>query len=569
MSIQSLISQKRQDRKERLQEAEKLVSAYPLLSEDEIKIKSLSLDELVLAIRNGEIKSADVVIAYSRVALKENKWANFITEPMFVEALDRAIQCDKLTAQGLSMGDMHGVPISLKDCFWVKGFDSTIGSTRLIGKPAKSNAPLVDCILGLGAIPLFKTNIPQSLLAFESSNPVFGRTENPVKRGFTPGGSSGGEACAVKIGACAIGFGGDIGGSLRIPSHYSGVYALKSTRFRLPRTGYQSPGHGMDSIVGSNGAMARSMSDLIYMTRLLYSENAVEEYVTKDAAVIPLPWREAMFNVGKKIKFGYYITNDCIHTSPACQRAVLETVDALKKSGVEVVEFKTPPMSEVAKLFVALSSADGYKQRMNFLGSDPMEKNVRNTFKNAKLPYFVRYIVAFLIKWLKKDSLYASIVRVIGAKTVPQLYDYCYARDTARNLWTKAMLEQGIDAIICPTQAVPALAHGDSARAPFLAVDTFVYNLLDFSAGIIPVTSILSTDTLTDSWRKSWRNSDGGSDFGLNNTVIYEGSNPIYNPKKMEGLPVSVQVVGKIWEEEKVLGLMEIVDKSVKAYHSK
>jgi Asp-tRNA(Asn)/Glu-tRNA(Gln) amidotransferase A subunit family amidase len=158
---------------------------------------------------------------------------------MVVEALETAKQHDEYqTRTGTTLGPMHGVPYTLKDTFAVEGYDSSLGISSLANKPASSSSVLHTTLSKLGGILLAKTNVPQTLLAFECNNPIFGVTQNPVVKGFTSGGSSGGEAAVLARDASAIGFGSDIGGSLRIPTGWCGIYSLKTVRGRFPTRGH-------------------------------------------------------------------------------------------------------------------------------------------------------------------------------------------------------------------------------------------------------------------------------------------------------------------------------------------
>lgn len=160
---------------------------------------------------------------------------------MVVEALETAMQHDEYQEMtGTTLGPMHGVPYTLKDTFAVEGYDSSLGISSLANKPADTSSVLHATLTKLGGILLAKTNVPQTLLAFECNNPIFGVTQNPVVKGFTSGGSSGGEAAVLARDASAIGFGSDIGGSLRIPTGWCGIYALKTVKGRFPMRGHSS-----------------------------------------------------------------------------------------------------------------------------------------------------------------------------------------------------------------------------------------------------------------------------------------------------------------------------------------
>jgi Asp-tRNA(Asn)/Glu-tRNA(Gln) amidotransferase A subunit family amidase len=160
---------------------------------------------------------------------------------MISEALDKAKEHDEYQQRtSNTLGPLHGIPFTLKDTYDVKNYDSSLGISALAKNPAKESSVLHETLTRLGAILLAKTNVPQALLSFECNNPVFGVTMNPWVNGYTCGGSSGGEAVVLARDASALGFGSDIGGSLRIPAGWSGIYSLKPTRGRFTSRGHNS-----------------------------------------------------------------------------------------------------------------------------------------------------------------------------------------------------------------------------------------------------------------------------------------------------------------------------------------
>ena len=158
---------------------------------------------------------------------------------MIVEALEQAKCHDQLQETSSStLGPLHGVPFTLKDTYAVEKYDSSLGISTRVNRPVQKSSVLYTTLTRLGAILLAKTNVPQTLLAFECNNPIFGKTHNPYGKGFTCGGSSGGEAAVLARNGTALGFGSDIGGSLRIPSGWCGTYALRPTKGRFPVRGH-------------------------------------------------------------------------------------------------------------------------------------------------------------------------------------------------------------------------------------------------------------------------------------------------------------------------------------------
>lgn len=151
-----------------------------------------------------------------------------LTEVCFKEALASAKHLDDhVKLHGEIVGPLHGVPTTLKDQFNIKGYDSTLGYVGMANQPAEDDAALVKMLRLLGAVIIAKTNLPQSIMWCETENPLWGLTTHPYDSRYTPGGSSGGEAVLVACGASVLGFGTDIGGSVRIPAHLTGIYGLK------------------------------------------------------------------------------------------------------------------------------------------------------------------------------------------------------------------------------------------------------------------------------------------------------------------------------------------------------
>lgn len=150
--------------------------------------------------------------------------------------------------------------MSLKDTINVAGYDSCIGYSKWVNKPAAHDSPVIRLLKDAGAVPFVKTNVPITLLSFESTNDVFGRTDNPHVAGYSPGGSTGGEAALLAMGGSRIGIGTDVAGSVRVPAHYSGIYTLRCSTGRFPRWG------NVTSMAGQEGVMAVYVFFYLYIS---------------------------------------------------------------------------------------------------------------------------------------------------------------------------------------------------------------------------------------------------------------------------------------------------------------
>jgi Asp-tRNA(Asn)/Glu-tRNA(Gln) amidotransferase A subunit family amidase len=175
---------------------------------------------------------------------------------MIQEAQTWARVCNKA-------GPLAGMPISVKDTVGVAGFASCIGySSPSWLVPFQKDAAIVRLLRDAGAYPFVKTNIPITLLSFESSSDVWGRTTNPYSAKHTPGGSTGGEAALLAYGGSRLGIGTDVAGSVRIPAHYSGIYTIKASTHRFPKRGNTTSCVGQEGVAPVYSPMTRTLEDL-------------------------------------------------------------------------------------------------------------------------------------------------------------------------------------------------------------------------------------------------------------------------------------------------------------------
>src|SRR5882724_6250500 len=163
---------------------------------------------------------------------------------------------------GAETGPLHGVPLSIKACIDVAGHRCEAGSRVRAGYVAAADAPLVARLRAAGAVILGMTNSPELLMAWETDNLLYGRTNNPWDLTRTAGGSSGGESAAIAVGLSAGGVGSDGGGSIREPAHFTGICGLKPTPGRIPSTGHFPKSGGPFALIGVVGPMARTIGDL-------------------------------------------------------------------------------------------------------------------------------------------------------------------------------------------------------------------------------------------------------------------------------------------------------------------
>ncbi|KAJ4473835.1 amidase signature domain-containing protein [Lentinula aciculospora] len=534
-------------------ERARLLNSVPKLSSSKQQaILSAQVLALVEGIKNGEWTTTEVMEAYIAQAVVAHAMTNCATEVLFDQALAVARTFDEEFASKKRLrGPLHGVPFSLKDQFLVKGYDTTIGFTRWAHQPATSDAAIVEQLISLGAIPIIKTNVPQTMFSFECNNPLWGRTTNPYNSKYTCGGSSGGEAALLALDGAAFGVGTDSGGSLRMPAACCGIYSMKPTSGRVSYYGARSPAPGFEGIKTVVGPLARSVEDLQTLCRFIFGSSSLS---LKDRT-IPLYYREP--KAMDKLRIGYYTSDGLIRSSPANKRAVEEVVAALRKKGHECIEIEIPDVTEAMEIFLGLTSADGYEKMTSHLGPDPMDRSLWLPVYASRIPGFIRKLAVHVLKPL--DPKFATLVGAIRKKSVRKYNDYIDRKNHWEAMFYKEVWDKyGLDGIIAPVTGLPQVPHGGAEDVGLLAIGTILYNVVDSPVGVLPVSHV---DPFKDDLEETWTAQKYGT--VIVDHELYKSKRPLYDPHAMSGMPIGIQVVGKKYEDEKVIGMMGILDQAL------
>lgn len=231
------------------------------------ELAALSATELTRRLRDRELGSVELLQYYQRRIETLNPGINAIVSTDFAAAGERAREADAALARGESWGPLHGLPITLKDNIETVGLPTTYGVPEYRDHLAASNADVAQSLLDAGAVLFGKTNMPAHGMDTQTYNEVFGQSNNPWNHKRTPGGSSGGAAAAVAAGLTGLEIGNDIGGSIRLPAHFCGIYGHKSSYGLVSMYGpkpweTRHPGYSADVDLLVNGPLARSAADL-------------------------------------------------------------------------------------------------------------------------------------------------------------------------------------------------------------------------------------------------------------------------------------------------------------------
>lgn len=225
----------------------------------------LTAREMASAIRSREISSVELVDHLLQRIKKINQDLNAIITIDEESIRKRAEEADKAIGAGINWGSLHGVPITIKDVFETENLRTTSSSHLLLDNIPKKDATVVARLKQAGAIILGKTNMPELAMDAQSISPIFGQANNPWNLLHTTGGSTGGGAAAVAAGLSPIEIGSDIGGSIRFPAHCCGVFGLKPTEHLVSMAGHIPPLPGTVQTIrhfNTSGPLARSVGDL-------------------------------------------------------------------------------------------------------------------------------------------------------------------------------------------------------------------------------------------------------------------------------------------------------------------
>ena len=191
--------------------------------------------DMLAALRARRVSAVELLELHLKRIARHNPELNAIVELDFERARREAEAADTRRARGED-APLRGLPMTLKESINVRGLRTTAGMSVWKDFRAEHDAPVTTRVKGAGAVVMAKTNVPQMLADWQSSNPVYGRTNNPWDLARTPGGSTGGGAAALAAGLTPLEFGSDIGGSIRVPAAFCGVYGHRPNRWHAPRT---------------------------------------------------------------------------------------------------------------------------------------------------------------------------------------------------------------------------------------------------------------------------------------------------------------------------------------------
>jgi amidase len=463
----------------------------------------LSATSLVRALRSKRIGALELLELYIKRVERYDSVLNALPVRDFATARKRAKAFDR---KGAKPGPLAGLPMTVKESYNLAGHPTTWGLAEYRDNRPAANAAAVERFLRAGGNIFAKSNVPVLLADWETANPIYGKTVNPWNHERTPGGSSGGSAAALAAGLTGLEAGSDIGGSIRNPAHYCGVYGHKPTWGICSVAGQSLPGTAHPSDITVIGPMARSAFDLELALRIMAGPDEI------DGA----GWRLALPKPTRRTLRGWRVAVLCSHPTAETDATVQDSIRALAKflaaKGAKVSERALPAfdLAEAHRVFIQLlRGATSARQTPEFFAQMLEAKNTLSP---------------------DDHSYYAQMVR---ANTQPHK-DWLAAsnrRHQMRHAWAEFFRDW--DVLLCPNAASGAFPHSMPGER--------WERMIQVNGKPQPATT------------QMWWAGIAGMCY-LPGTAAPIGLSP-------EGLPLSVQVVGPQHGDYSTIGFAQLIER--------
>jgi len=300
-----------------------------------LSVAALGMEKLGELLRSRKLSPVELAQAMLAQIDKQNPALNAYLAPLPELALAQAREAERAITAGQHRGPLHGIPVSVKDLFFVRGVRNTAGSKIFADFVPDHDATVVERLHGAGAVLLGKTNLHELAYGITNNNPHYGPVRNPWRRTQIPGGSSGGSGVAVAASLCTASLGSDTGGSIRIPASFCGVVGLKPTFGRVSRWGVFPLGWSLDHV----GPLARHVWDAAVVLQAIAGPDSRDEHC---AAVAPPDYLRDIGAGVRGLAIGVPENYFYDHLSLDVERAVRAAVKRLEELGARIEPVKLP-----------------------------------------------------------------------------------------------------------------------------------------------------------------------------------------------------------------------------------
>ena len=466
----------------------------------------LAATEIVRRIRAREVSVEEIVRSFLERIRKYNPRINAVTDLRSeAEIIREAREKDNLLKDGVVPGDLYGLPMTVKDCFMVRGLKNSNGHPGYKNHVATEDAELVKRLKGAGAIIMGKTNLPLFSIDWQSTNAWNGRTNNPYDTGRVPGGSSGGSAAAVAMGFSPLELGSDAGGSIRMPAHFCGICGIRPTEQALSNRGqFKFPGKPQGHrLLTVAGPLAKNTADLLLAMKVLWDNGKML------AEIPPVDFNASSYD-GGKLRIAYSNTLNGIEVDEEYQAIFSGFIRKLEREN-HALETSHPVYDELP----------AYRLHGKFLGFE--------VAASSPAPLFLTRPFMYLFILLKyRDAQWARGVAQ-GVGMSPRLYmEALDAKEKIADIYT-AFFDR-FDIWLTPVASTGAFKH-QRAGKPFVV----------------------------NGKKVSYTEAMGGFNF----TTALSGHPVVVIPigQTSNGMPVGVQIHASKWNDKRLLETAEYLER--------
>ncbi|ATY65470.1 acetamidase [Cordyceps militaris] len=489
-----------------------------LLSADEVAItEHYDATDLAAAIASQKYTAVAVARAFAKRAIIAHQLTCCLSEWFMDEAVAQAQALDHhLASTGTTVGPLHGVPISVKEHMPLAGHWSSVGFLDTRVRDA-ADCQMMAILRAAGAVFYCKTNQPQSIMHLETTSALWGRALNPHNVGLSAGGSTGGEAALVAMRGSVLGVGTDIGGSVRGPAGFCGIFGFKATSYTLPQDDFIAGGAAAElNVLCSAGPMCTSLRDMdLFMTVMA----AAKPYLS-DPRLVPIPWTGLRGGgaTPAPLRIGFMMGDGVILPQPpvlkALEWAKAKLTGAAAADGFSVTTFTPYKVAEAMKNIRKAYYPDGGKTVKAHLAAtgEPM------------LP---------LTQWIIKDAEGPDV-------TSAGVLEQRLTRDKFRGDFAKHWTAQDVDVVVCPVFVGPACEH----ESAFYWNYTAFWNYVDCPGVVIP-TPIRAGKRGSEAYASA-------DALGEQDKHVRE----LWAKGDFEGAPVNIQIVARKYHDNELFAAL-------------
>lgn len=488
-----------------------------VLDEKSLSITSLTATELAKKIADKELTASETIQAFIKRATIAHQLTNCAMDILFEDGIKRAKELDEFQAKnGKTTGPLHGVPISLKEHYDYEGRVTHGGFVGCLDRISEKFSVTNQILYDLGAVFYIRTTEPQCLMHLDSINNITGRGRNAHNTSTSPGGSSSGEGSLIAMRGSPLGVGSDIGGSIRAPAAFNGIWGLKPSTKRLSMARCFAPAEDtyQEAIECVLGPMSNSVDDL----ELFMKHYVASKPWNYDQQCLPIPWKEVPIPKPSELTIGIVYDDGVVKPHPPVLRALKKVEEELKAAGVNVITWEPHRVYEAAEVANGAYTADGNYAAINRLSvsGEPL------------VPLSEHYL-----RFGKGDK---------GLNTVEYQF-YTNTREALRQEYLDLFNERGVDFVIAPTYVGTAPKPSEVKYWGY----TSLWNILDYTCVTFPsgVFGDKSIDVKDESYQP--RNEYEEYEYG------------IYDPEASDGMPVGLTLTGRRYTEEEALKAGKVI----------